>query len=362
MSMSSAPFGNDPAKIERYHSFWGRAEATRPLVGFTTRGWFPLEEYAATRAWPVNSYLTPEMVVPEAFLVDEERLLKEGEVLDDDIIRGDMPAAAAIPWLSGMLGSRLRILPGNVLGEDRAASFEEMEALRLDQAHPWFRKYIEFAEALVRHSRGRYPVSHGALVGPCDILGELRGHTQSILDIMEEPERALQALWRAAHIFDEVTTEIWKRLPRWHGGYFDGMYQLWAPGPIIRMQEDASGLYSPALYRKFLQPLDRYLASRYANSFIHLHSTSMFILDAFLEIEELRCFEINNDAIGPPLTEMLPYFQMVQNAKRSLLIRGSLTPDDARLLRDHLDARGLYLLVVVTDRREADRLRPLLGM
>ena len=159
-----------------------------------------------------------------------------------------------------------------------------------------------------------------------------------------------------------MTTEIWKHLPLWHGGYFDGMYQLWAPGPIIRMQEDASGLYSPTLYRKFLQPLDRYLASRYANSFIHLHSTSMFILDAFLEIEELRCFEINNDAIGPPLTEMLPYFQMVQKAQRSLLIRGSLTPDDARLLRDDLDPRGLYLLVVVKDRREADGLRSLLGM
>jgi len=144
--MSSAPFGNDPAKIERYKSFWRRADATRSLVGFTTRGWFPLEEYAATRAWPVNSYLTPEMVVPEAFLEDEERLLEEGEVLDDDIIRGDMPAAAAIPWLSGMLGSRLRILPGNVLGEDRSASWDEMEALRLDRAHPWFRKYLEFAE------------------------------------------------------------------------------------------------------------------------------------------------------------------------------------------------------------------------
>ena len=41
--MSIAPFGNDPAKIERYQAFWGRADATRPLVGFTTRGWFPLE-------------------------------------------------------------------------------------------------------------------------------------------------------------------------------------------------------------------------------------------------------------------------------------------------------------------------------
>ena len=360
--MTTVPFGNDPAKIERYKAFWSRADLKRPLVGFTMRGWFPLDEYAATRAWPANTHLTPEMVVPEAFLGDEERLLKEGEILDDDIIRGDMPAAAVIPWLSGMLGSPLRILPGNVLGEDRTASWGEMDTLRLDPENPWYQKYVEFAQTLVRHSRGRYPVSHGAFVGPCDILGELRGHTQSILDIMEEPERAAQALWRAARIFDQITTEIWKRLPLWHGGYFDGMYQLWAPGPIIRMQEDASGLYSPTLYRKFLQPLDRFLAGRYANSFIHLHSTSMFILDAFLEIEELRCLEINNDAIGPPLAEMLPYFQMVQKARRSLLIRGALTADDARMLMDSLEARGLYLLVVVKDVREADLLRPILGM
>lgn len=360
--MAKAPFGNDPAKVERYKAFWTRAGVSRPLVGFTLRGWFPLEEYAATRNWPVNSYLTPDMVVPEAFLKDEERLLTEGEILDDDIIRGDMPAAAVIPWLSGMLGSRLRILPGNVLGEDRSASWEEMDALRLDPDHPWFTKYVEFAKALVRHSQGRYPVSHGALVGPCDILGELRGHTQSILDVLEEPELAMRALWKATRIFDEVTTAIWKHLPLWHGGYFDGMYQLWAPGPIIRMQEDASGLYSPSLYRKFLQPLDRFLAGRYANSFIHLHSTSMFILDAFLEIDELKCFEINNDAIGPPLVEMVPYFRMVQKAKRSLLVRGALTPDDARMLMDSLDARGLYLLLVVKDVREAETLRPILGM
>jgi hypothetical protein len=310
----------------------------------------------------VNVELTPDMVVPEAFLEDEERLLKEGEVLQDDIIRGDMPAAAVIPWLSGILGSRLRILPGNVLGEDREATWEDFDRLRLDPENPWLRKYVEFAQTLVRHSAGRYPVSHGALIGPCDILGELRGHTQSILDILEEPEQAMRALWRATHICDEITAVIWKHLPLWHGGYYDGMYQLWAPGPIIRMQEDASGLFSPALYRQFLQPLDRYLAGRYANSFIHLHSTSMFILDAFLEIEELSCLEINNDAIGPPLAEMVPYFQMVQRAERSLLIRGALSPDDARLLMDALDPRGLYLLVVVKDHREAAALRPLLGM
>ena len=140
------------------------------------------------------------------------------------------------------------------------------------------------------------------------------------------------------------------------------MYQLWSPGPIIRIQEDASSLYSPALYRKFLQPLDRHLARRFASAFIHLHSTSMFLLEAFLEIEELRCFEINNDAIGPPIAAMLPYFRMVQAARRSLLIRGTFTPDDIRLLMDSLDPRGLYLLILVKDPGEADRLRPLLKM
>jgi len=357
-----APFGNDASKLERYRAFWSRADVERPLVGFTLRGWFPLEEYAATRAWQEADYLTPDMVLPEEFMEDEERLLREGEVLDDDIIRGASPAAAVIPWLCGMLGSRLRILPGNVLAQERTLPWQELEQVRLDRQNPWFRKYIEFAEALARRSNGRFPVSHGALLAPSDLFGQLRGHTQSIIDLVEETERSSRLLWRLAGIFREITEEVWKHLPLYHGGWFDGMYQLWSPGPIIRMQEDASALYSPRLYREFLQPIDRQLASGFSHSFIHLHSTSMFLLDAFLEVEELGCFEINNDVSGPPVTEMVPYFQMVQRARRSLLIRGSFTPDEIRLLMDSLEPRGLFLLILVGDLEEAAILRPFLGM
>ena len=59
---------------------------------------------------------------------------------------------------------------------------------------------------------------------------------------------------------------------------------------------------------------------------------------------------------------MVPHFRRVQKARRSLLIRGAFTPDDIRLLMDSLDPRGLYLLILVEDPREADALRPLLGM
>lgn len=357
------PFGNDPAKVARYRAFWARESVARPLVGFSFKSWFPLQEFAASAAWQDAKYLTPDMVEPEAFLDDQERLLREGEVVDDDILRGATPSQA-VPWLDGMLGSRLRILPGSILPEERCLPWEELERLRLDREGPWYRTYMAFIEALVRRSAGRYPVSHGTLHGPSDLAASLRGHSRSIMDLLEAPERARALLERMAEIFREVTQEAWRRIPLYEGGYFDGQYQLWAPGPIVRMQEDASGLYSPQLYRRFLQPVDRELARHFACAFIHLHSTSMFLLDAFLEIEEIRCFEVNYELIsgGPPVAGMLPYWQRIQDAGRPLLIRGSFTPDEARELVDGLDPRGLYLYIMVEDQAEIEALRPALGM
>ncbi len=58
--MPTAAFGNDPLKVEGYRRFWGLADARRPLVGFTMRGFFPMEEYAVTRAWLAGTFLRPE--------------------------------------------------------------------------------------------------------------------------------------------------------------------------------------------------------------------------------------------------------------------------------------------------------------
>ena len=81
-----------------------------------------------------------------------------------------------------------------------------------------------------------------------------------------------------------------------------------------------------------------------------------------LKIEEIPCFEINNDASGPPVADMVPYFQKVQSAGRSLLIRGAFTPDELQLLMDSLEARGLFLNIMVKSMAEIETLRPLVGM
>jgi hypothetical protein len=362
--MTTAAFGNDPRKIERYRAFWNRGAAKRPLVGFTLVGWFPLGEFpGVTRSWGRAAYLTPEMIEPAAFIDDFLRILREGETLDDDILRGASPGQTALVWLANALGCKVRILPENIMAEERRLSWDEALKVRLDRDNPWFRKYLEFADLLVATAAGRFPIGHAAEIGPTDLHAVLRSHTDAIMDLVDEPEKAAELLAKLGDIFREFTEALWSRVPRFHGGCFDAQYSLWSPGDIVRLQEDAIAAYSPDLYRKFVQPVDRKLAGHFASSFMHLHSTSLAFLDAVLEIDEIKCVEMNNDAIGgPTVADLAPHLRKIQDAGKPLLVRGSFTPEEMRLLMDTLEPRGLMFDILVKSLKETEALRPLLGM
>ncbi len=359
--MKSAPFGNHPDKLAGYLAFWRRDAVPRPLIGFSLSGWFPLQEFRPCRAWKPGMILCPEMIRPAEFIEDHLRLLREGEVCDDDLLRGACPAQAAIPWLPAMLGCPLRVLPDNVLPEERRLSWDELTQVRWDAGGAWSRKFAEFVEELIRVANARFPVSHCPELGPSDLHALLRGHGQSILDLADDPERASRLLEQLGEVFVSFTQQVWSRLPLYHGGYFDAQYCLWAPGPICRLQEDATALYSPRLYRRCLQDVDRAIARHFPFCFMHLHSTSMHLLDAILEIESLRCLQVNRDVGGPPLEQMIGYYRRIQASGRSLLIRGSFTADELRLLIDRLDARGLLLYLMVENLARLEDLRKAIG-
>ena len=361
--MAEHPFGNDSAKIEGYRRFWSRDPVDRPLIGFSLVGWFPLEHFSACRGWKVGSRVTLDMIQPAEWLDDQERLLLEGERIADDILRGACPTQVAFPaFLPAALGCPVRVLPDTVLPEERKLGWEEALSATLDPANPWLARYLEFAEALVERSRGRFPVSHGAELGPVDLHAVLRGHNESILDLIDEPERSAELLELCGRIFTEFTEAVWSRLPLYHGGYFDAQYQLWAPGPIIRMQEDETAAYSPDLYRRLVQPVDRWIASRFPCAFMHVHSTSLHLLEAFLEIEEIRCFEVNIEPFNLPAAEMIPHLQAIQRAGRSLLVRGTLTEGELSLYLHSLDPAGLYLHLMVEEEAEVEALQRAAGM
>jgi hypothetical protein len=121
-----------------------------------------VQEFQACTAWRSLDHLTPERIDPQAFLEDHLRLLREGEIVDDDLIRGACPGQVAIPWLPGIADCRVRVFPDSILGEERCLSLDEVASLALERDGPWFRKYVEFGLALVAAADGRFPVSHAA--------------------------------------------------------------------------------------------------------------------------------------------------------------------------------------------------------
>lgn len=354
-------FGNDPAKRERYLKFWKRESVTRPLVGFSTLGWFPLDEFKVSASWPKDTELTPDMVNPDDFLDEWENHIREGEFMDDDLIRGVSPLQS-IFWCCGTLGGKMRILPGNIVCIDRDLPWDEVLGMKLNLDHPWFRKYLAFIDALVKRAAGRYPVSHGTLVGPLDYAVSLRGHEQTAIDMLEEPEKAARFLQEMGDVFITFTKEAWKRIPRFLDGCYDAQYRIWSPGTIARMQEDALAVMSPTLYKEYIQPVDRRIASNFQNPFMHLHATSMIFLDLLLEIKEIKAFEVNHDVGGPPIEQLLPYLQRIQKAGFPLVIRGEFSPEEVRTLTGGLEPAGLFIYMMVKNRKQTDALRPLVGL
>ena len=72
---------------------------------------------------------------------DHVRLAREGEVIDDDYICGACPTQKTVSCLPVMLGSLLRVLPQNILGDERKLSWNDAFAVNLDTAHPWYLNY-----------------------------------------------------------------------------------------------------------------------------------------------------------------------------------------------------------------------------
>ena len=141
------------------------------------------------------------------------------------------------------------------------------------------------------------------------MIAALRGASQMIFDLYDTPELFQRLARRCTDLLVELVEEQQKITGAFAGGYEVEQLALWAPDRIIRMQEDGSAFFSPALYVQHLQGEDERQASSFPYSVIHLHSSSLFLLDRILDVEPLKCIQINKDVGGAEVPKMLPFSQ-----------------------------------------------------
>jgi hypothetical protein len=342
-------------KLRRYRAFWANTPVERPLIGFSLGGWFPLQSYTALGRFRGKG-IAAEELLPEDYLADYDRLVASWNGVEDDIIRAVAPLPP-FPWLEAMLGACVQVGDEAIWTREGGFEYADLDKLDLSSGNLWRRKYLEFVAALEDHYRDRCPVGQPILRGVSDMIAALRGASQMVYDLYDAPEAFQRLAQRCTDLLIALVEEQQKITGAFAGGYEVEQLALWAPDRIIRMQEDGSAFFSPALYVQHLQHEDARQASAFPYSVIHLHSSSLFLLNRILDVELLKCIQINKDVGGAEVPKMLPFLRMVQDRGKRLLIRGKLDHDDLNLLRRELTPKGLYLQIVVEGSAETQEFR-----
>lgn len=128
------------------------------------------------------------------------------------------------------------------------------------------------------------------------------------------------------------------------------------PVRVAYGQDDFLALLNPVLFREFLLPLHQNMCLTAAVNFIHLHSGYLWPVDILLEGSRYDVLEINIDheGAGPPVHELIPVFQRIQDAGKPLLLWGEISPDEHRLLRKQLRPAGLSIQPSISQREELE--------
>jgi hypothetical protein len=341
---------------KKHLDFWNLTEVQSPLIGFTvgtgSDSWSYWQDNKAVSALLSKEEIFPQDISPEDFVYDQLKYLESTKEIKDDVCRTAMPLAS-LPWIEAILGcpvyaSGANMKSGKIL--DNAAS---LNPLPFDQNNPWLITYLKFIEVYKEAFGNRFPVAQSVIRGPSDLACALMGAEEATMALATEPEEMLKLL-------DYVTTQLVEflkvqlnHLPQFRGGYVIGQYEIWAPDPAIRFQEDFSVMYSPQLYANFLKAMDERLADLTPYNLIHLHSSSLFLIDQFLEISNIKAFQVTKDPGGATLSSMIPALQKIQEASKPLIVKGQFDQVDLNMIRDQLSVKGLCIQPVVGSHSEA---------
>jgi hypothetical protein len=343
-------------KIQLHHDFWNRKNLKRPLVSF-----HPGEDFFFSRHYRAAYHLlengkriSPDMLDVDAFMEDYERIYQTAGGFMQDGFWCAQPYTG-IPWMEGILGCEIFATENSYISRPWVKSLDETDGISFDPKNPWFLKYMEFIEKLVKLSDGRFPVGEPIMRGPSDMAGALLGQSEMVFAIVDDPGRMKRLFKKVAEIFMEVIARHYKEVKSFKGGYSFGFYPVWSPEKCIWFQEDLSAILSPDHFSEFLKEPAEMICKDYDYTAVHLHPASFFIVDELLKIDRLKAIEVNKDIGGPTVAEMIPIFRRILE-KKNLIVWGDLDEADIDVIAGALPPRGIYLNPVVPDADRANAL------
>lgn len=341
---------NWPECRQRFIDWWNRKGA---LVG----------------TWDGLPGLTPheqlppldEPPLPEYFTNPVRRAAWEHYCLSRMAFPADMlPIASAYTGaghLSLFLGSEPHFTPETVWFEPVLENHEEPEKLpplRFDPNCRWWGITEDILSREVELGRGgstsptgaRYLVGCPDLVENIDILSDLRGHQQLMVDLADRPEWVEKTVNEITTAWIEAFERIYQIIKAPDGSSTFDAFRIWSPGRTAKLQCDANALIGPEMFRQFVVPSLRQQCAHLDHSLFHLDGTQCIPhLDALFEIEDLDAIEWTPqpnvpDGGSPHWYDMYRRILKAGKCVQALNVK----PNDILPLFDAIGTDGVYVL------------------
>jgi len=224
----------------------------------------------------------------------------------------------------------------------------------LDPNNHWWKTQIALIEGMIAQAHGDYFVGCPDMVEHWDILGSLRDTQTLLMDMIERPEWVMRRIDQINLAWCQAYDVIYEILRKQDGMF--GWFRTWAPGKVAKLQCDGSSMFSPEMFREFVQPALSMQCQWLDYSLYHLDGSQCLChLDALLEIEALNAIEWTPDPRVP--TGGSPHwydlYRRILKAGKRVQVLGARANEIEPLL-DAVGGDGINFLCVYGSEAESD--------
>jgi hypothetical protein len=210
------------------------------------------------------------------------------------------------------------------------------------------------AQETVAVSEGNYLVGMPALTGGLDVLAELRGTQELLMDMVDNPDWVHEKLREIQRAYAPTYDRMYEIVRHADGGMAFGYFMLWAKGKVGLCQCDLAAMFSAEMFGEFVIPYLREQCRHLDYSMFHVDgSQCLQHLDWLLAVEELDAIQFTPEPKVPKGGDPRWHdiYRRILSAGKSVWVTRVKKHEVAPLL-DAIGGNGVYMSI--DDPTEAD--------
>lgn len=217
--------------------------------------------------------------------------------------------------------------------------------IQFDENNPAFLRERECLKRLAELAAGLYSVAQPDNCGSIDMLAQLIGSDNLMMEMISEPDLVEKSIQGAVDTLIRSGDQFIDLLrPTCDGGSCQGWLNLWSPGKMMQLQCDLSVMISPEMFERFVMPELEMTTAWLDHSIYHLDGCEQIRhLDMLLSLPKLNMIQWQPVEGQPPITDFIHILQKIQKAGKGLLL--FCWSHEVKQLVNALSPKGVMLIV-----------------